>query len=315
MSGVNEMLLNSTDAGNKYVITKECREFNKRTVYRIKAIKDFGTVKTGSLGGWVESSKNLSQYGTCWVADNAIVCDDAVVSESAIVRNNAVVCALAIVSGETEVSKSAIVSGESCVSGTSKVSGDSQVYGKATVINASVDESSSVEDSAVVEDGAVVRGTALVAGTANVSGRVTIKGSALVYENAWIFEHIPEDGQSQLDTVIENSAEIGGNAVVSGATVGLTVIINDYMRVEGCTCLKAPVYRKGNNFSLTSVSKDLLSFTAIFQSRMGCTYTFKEWHDEYPSILGCYFQTFQIVGFEVLFNEMCDLTGNQNYKI
>ena len=41
------------------------------TLYRIRALKDFGNVKAGSLGGFVASERNLSQLGDCWVADDA----------------------------------------------------------------------------------------------------------------------------------------------------------------------------------------------------------------------------------------------------
>ena len=35
----------------------------ERTVYRIKALRDFGDVKTGQLGGWIEKESNLSHDG------------------------------------------------------------------------------------------------------------------------------------------------------------------------------------------------------------------------------------------------------------
>ncbi len=50
------------------------------TLYRIRALKDFGSVKAGDLGGFVGSERNLSHEGTCWVADDAQVYDGAVVS-------------------------------------------------------------------------------------------------------------------------------------------------------------------------------------------------------------------------------------------
>lgn len=40
---------------------------------RIRALRDFGDVKAGDLGGFVESEKNLSHGGCCWVFGNARV--------------------------------------------------------------------------------------------------------------------------------------------------------------------------------------------------------------------------------------------------
>lgn len=36
---------------------------NETTLYRIKAMRDFGDVKTGDLGGYIEKEANLSHYG------------------------------------------------------------------------------------------------------------------------------------------------------------------------------------------------------------------------------------------------------------
>src|SRR6202158_6297349 len=54
-----------------------------RTLYRIRALKDFGKVKAGDLGGFVGSERNLSQDGTSWVADDAQVYDQAVITDDA----------------------------------------------------------------------------------------------------------------------------------------------------------------------------------------------------------------------------------------
>lgn len=40
---------------------------NERTLYSIRALRDFGDVKAGDFGGWIESEDNLSQAGDCWV--------------------------------------------------------------------------------------------------------------------------------------------------------------------------------------------------------------------------------------------------------
>lgn len=44
----------------KYELTNETKRLGDRTLYRIKAIRDFGDVKTGELGGWIEKESNLS---------------------------------------------------------------------------------------------------------------------------------------------------------------------------------------------------------------------------------------------------------------
>jgi len=61
----------------KYKITK----VNKHTIYgkfyQIEAIKDFGSVKKGDKGGFIEKEENLSENGDAWVYGDARVSGDA----------------------------------------------------------------------------------------------------------------------------------------------------------------------------------------------------------------------------------------------
>lgn len=53
----------------------------KKTLYQIVAVKDFGVIKKGDIGGWVENEKNLSHDASCWVFENARVFGDARVGD------------------------------------------------------------------------------------------------------------------------------------------------------------------------------------------------------------------------------------------
>lgn len=55
----------------KYRLTEETTKVGNRTLYRIQALRDFGNVKEGDIGGYIESEKNLSQDGNAWVYGNA----------------------------------------------------------------------------------------------------------------------------------------------------------------------------------------------------------------------------------------------------
>lgn len=78
----------------KYELTDESIDFARRKLYRIKALKDFGDVKKGDLGGYIECEQNLSQESTAWVYDRARVygetrvCGGAQIGENAQIRNN-----------------------------------------------------------------------------------------------------------------------------------------------------------------------------------------------------------------------------------
>ena len=59
----------------KYEFTGETKViengFEKVELHRIRAVDTFGDVKTGDVGGWIESEKCLSCDGEAWVYDNA----------------------------------------------------------------------------------------------------------------------------------------------------------------------------------------------------------------------------------------------------
>lgn len=68
-------------------------------LFRIKALIEFGNVKAGDLGGYIEKEENLSHMGNAWV------------------------------SGDAQVSGNARVFGNAWVSGNARVSGDAWVFG------------------------------------------------------------------------------------------------------------------------------------------------------------------------------------------
>lgn len=61
---------------------------NGKTLYRIKALIDFGVVLAGSLGGYIEKEDNLTHTGNAWVYGDARVYGDAQVSGDTRVSGN-----------------------------------------------------------------------------------------------------------------------------------------------------------------------------------------------------------------------------------
>lgn len=76
----------------KYKLTDETTDVLGITLHRVKALKDFDDVKKGELGGYVESERNLSQAGNCWVYGNARVYGNAWVYDNAKVCGDAMIC-------------------------------------------------------------------------------------------------------------------------------------------------------------------------------------------------------------------------------
>lgn len=123
------------DENKKYELVKSDWVTRKgKKLYRIRALKNFQnslfSVKTGDLGGYIQSECNLSQQGNCWVAESSKVYEQACVKGNALIRDNAEIFGASCIEGSARVRDSAKVHGfglfvrdEALVSGEADVSG------------------------------------------------------------------------------------------------------------------------------------------------------------------------------------------------
>ena len=67
----------------KYELMDDCIEISSKDtkssidnikLYRIKALKNFGDVKAGDIGGCVQSEYKLYHFGNCWIYIHFIFC-------------------------------------------------------------------------------------------------------------------------------------------------------------------------------------------------------------------------------------------------
>ena len=138
----------------KYKLTDETIEYNCVTLYRIEALRNFGSIKTGDKGGFVQSYHNLSQEGDCWIHGEAKVFGNAKVYENAQVFGRAKVYGSAFVKGNAFVFGRAEVYGWAKVFGKAQVFGDAKVYDKAEVFGvASVYGNAFVKGDAIIKTG------------------------------------------------------------------------------------------------------------------------------------------------------------------
>lgn len=109
----------------KYVFTGETRDHHGYTLRRIKRTSD------GLVGGWIESERNLSQDGDCFVYDDAIVMAYAKVFDNAVARDTAEVGGFVRVGGDARIYGSARIFGNALVLEDVR---DDRMYGNAVGI-------------------------------------------------------------------------------------------------------------------------------------------------------------------------------------
>ena len=122
----------------KYKLREDLtKEFYGKTLYRIEALRDFGDVAKGELGGYIEKEKNLIHDGNAEVLGNAEVYGNAKVCGDAVVYGDAQVCGKAVVCGNAQVYDDAQVCGNAQVYGDAQVYGNAQVCGDAVITKTS----------------------------------------------------------------------------------------------------------------------------------------------------------------------------------
>ena len=134
--------LKGSSSMKKYELTDETKVYMGKTLHRIRALidipNDFVIVKTGELGGWVESENNLSHNGTCWVYDNGRAFEDAKIYQHGAVIDNGQVYDSGRVFGNGWVCDNGRVFGYGQVYGYGRVRGNGRLFGEGRVFGQGV---------------------------------------------------------------------------------------------------------------------------------------------------------------------------------
>lgn len=179
----------------KYAFTAYTQKLDNGVELRkIVALKDFGDVKKGEVGGWLELEDNLSFDGDAWVHDEAKVWGNAKVFEDAQVRRNTQVYGNAKVYGNAQVWSNAKVYENAVVCGDTRVFGNVEVFGNARVSgHAHVSGCAKIYGNAVVSGSTQASQHVEVFGNAQVFGKTHLYGKAkvasvedyIVFKNSW----------------------------------------------------------------------------------------------------------------------------------
>lgn len=191
----------------KYELTSEFITICRTNLYRIKALKDFGDVKRGDLGGFIEKEENLAQEGDCWVYDRAIVKNKARIYDNVRIKNRAIVKDNAKISYDAQILDFAVV-------------GDNAVVSQNAIVkqNSRIDGDTHVCGSCIIQDDAHISQKATVKGKANISGASVIGGNAVIDDCAIITDTtvIKDNAIVKGNSIIEDCAIVGGNAICIG---------------------------------------------------------------------------------------------------
>ena len=250
----------------KYVLMADmkpnCNGASYYNLHRIKAVKDFGNIKKGTLGGYIEKESNLSQTGNAWVGCDSRGC--AWVTGNAKVYGNALVegagktnmrgeydyyCGATRISNDAEIYGDAKVLAGSEISagkvygravfhGIGKYPGTSEypeVFAKGSYYTSSMSLGGEVYDDAQIYLGGYVGGAGSASGNKQkVHGHAIVAGGKPpTDERSYIYYSADVSGNAKIigGAEISGNAKVYGNAVVDGGQVSGNAQVYDNAKV------------------------------------------------------------------------------------
>ena len=203
-------------------------EYEGKKLFQIQALKDFQAnqwrIQAGELGGYVESERNLSQQGSCWLIKRSKVMDNALVS------GNAYISSASVISGNAQVFDNAQVMGSS------KITDNAKVYGNAFIINCEIiSDNAQVFENAVIAKAVSVVGSAKIYGNAEIESFAKVGGECEIFDNALIKNQANISGKARIfgKATIQNEVHIWDNAIICDATIREKAKISGNARIIG----------------------------------------------------------------------------------
>lgn len=218
---------------------------SEKKLFQVEACKSFSTkdgrkIKKGDRGGFIESEKNLSQKGSCWVFKDSIVYGDSSISGDALIDGNSTIF-------DSNVSEDAVVN-------TCTVKSHSTIRGSAFLSNVRSISFSDISENATVSGG-------MIMDSCTVNRKAVIK--SLGREPLCIKETTVTDNA----TVYSNILNIEKCYIAGNASVGEDIMGN----LAGSCGSPCRIYLK--DLSITK-ENDLIIVPAIYPSHDGYMYYF-----------------------------------------
>lgn len=154
---------------------------NYFTLYRIRALRDFGNVKTGDLGGYVQSEHNLSHEGESWIYDEALVFHEAKILDNTKILDDVQICGKAHISGNTIISNYVKIHNNVRISGNVQIDSYARLYH-----NAEIDGNVRISGHVFIAENAKIKGATYITDTAQIRGDAIVENCPCIKGDAYI---------------------------------------------------------------------------------------------------------------------------------
>lgn len=164
------------------LITNDWVMTDRTKLFRIRALRAFGNIKAGDLGGYIEKESNLSQEGECWAYDKSFIFGNATVKDNAVVCDNAQIRDNACISDNVIVRDKVFVADNACISDNVTIYGNTCVYS-----HVCIGGDICIGDCVIISGHANIKGygNGFIGGNTLISGNACIDGNVYMI-SAWI---------------------------------------------------------------------------------------------------------------------------------
>ena len=84
----------------KYELLPSDKTINYVSLHRIRALTNFGDVKEGDIGGYVQDRDNLDHNTNAWIYDDAVVMDASFITKDAKIKDTTFVYGTSKIDGK-----------------------------------------------------------------------------------------------------------------------------------------------------------------------------------------------------------------------
>ena len=183
----------------KYELSDITMKFGIKTLYRIRALKNFSDIKKGDLGGWVSSENNLSQEGNCWIYNEAKCMDNARMYDNSCMYDY------------SEMYDSSRMHGDSKMYNYSEMHNSSRMYGYSKMY-----DSSEMHDSSTMYGNSIMYGNSMMCGYSKMFDNTEMFDDSAMYEDSVMNGYSIMFGNSELydDSEMHGRSKMYGDSIL-----------------------------------------------------------------------------------------------------
>lgn len=204
----------------KYELTDNTIVYKGVVLHQIRSLQNFGNVKAGELGGFIESEDNLSHTGTCWVYNSAKVYGKIKLMGTSIVSDEAIVTGIVsvkecIITDNSMFNASGSITGRLVMSDDSYLSGNIYLTGQLTMA-----DSSSIRGSIDCSGRITITDSSSIKDTLKCSGQLFMSDYSSMNGNSCIYGSVSMcDDSTVSNTIVYGVVDLCDNAQISNSNL------------------------------------------------------------------------------------------------